>query len=374
MNLRAQVKGLTIFVVTLFLVFSAFSVIGQNVDTDYNDDTVLTVTVQGVQLTYRNITQEGTSAEGGHTILGNNQGDVGTLTNVTLNFTAVGGSSPKIDTVDYFNVTAWFDNGSDDNYYDYYDSQAPVGNFRWKIGLDNSSGVASRDWNLYSTHPNDEVSIVGHELLWANETTQNWTVQLDWGDQIKHASPDPDGRDEMFDTPNTWNVNWTAAQPDFQLNTTWQNEFGIYKYVSVAASHDPTGSGTPGSYVDWDNITEMHSDLVLRSNDRFNVSTQINQTLDNGSDPYVSDGSHVIGINNIRVKTNWTDDAIDTYHSFQNLGEKLYLNTSGYPLGPYYSGNKELIQTQWSVYIPLGQYADVYKTAITYHIDMDETF
>lgn len=372
MNLRTEVRSLTIFIIALFLVFSAVSVIGEDVDVDYDDETVLSVQVNGVQLTYRNISQNGTLENGGYTILGDNQGDVGTETNVTLNFTAVGG----LDTVEYFNVTAWFDNTTASGSQQYYDDVGSAPNYKWKLGMKNESSDPLGSWSLKSSHPNGEVILNRTELLYHNDTTQNWTIELIWGDQVKHAQSDTGAWEGPFDTPDTWNVNWTSAQPSYELNTTWQNEFGIYKYVSIAASHDPTGQGTPGSTVNISNGDgEMYSNLTFRSNDRFNISAQINQTLDNGTDAYLSDGTQIIGVDNVSVMTNWTGrGTIESLQSFSNIGEKLYLNVSGQPLGPYYSGNKSKMQTQWSVYIPLGQYADVYKTAITYKVDIDALF
>lgn len=355
-------KGKITFVTILVaLALIGVSASGADVGTDYDDSTKLSVTVYGVQLNYRNITQGGTIDEGGNSILGNNQGDVTTQTNVTLNFTSTDGD---IGTVKYFNVTAWFDNGTDNNYYEDI-GNAP--NFRWKLEMDNTSG--SPTWNLTSSHPNNEVIFNNAERLFHNQTTQNWTISLTFNYQVKHALPDTGDWGGTPDTVNTWNVNWTAAQPDYQLNTTWQNEFGIYKYVFVAASSDPTGSGAPGETIDGDTQPSLRSNVTFRTNDAFNISAQINNKFDNGPGIKTNDGEHSIPINNVGVKTNWTD-GISNYNNFPSLGEEVMFNTSS-PHEAYLSGIEEEFGTFWRVSIPLGQYADTYKTAITYKIRMD---
>lgn len=358
-------KGkLTVFVMILALSLMGISASGADVSTDYDDSTELTITTFGVQLNYRNITQEGTIEEGGNSILNNNQGDVNTETNVTLNFTSTDGD---IGSVNYFNITAWFDEGSNSNYYD----DVSGANYRWKLMMENTSNTGNEaNWSLESTHPNNEVIFNDAERLYHNQTTQNWTISINFNYQVKHALPDDGAWGGTPDTQNTWNVNWTSSQPVYDLNTTWHNEFGIYKYVYVSSSSDPTGSGAPGETISGDSQNSLRSNVTFRTNDAFNISTQFNNTLDNGPNADADDGTHSIPINNVGVRTDWVD-GIGSYETFSSLGEEVMLNFSGGPHAAYPSGIEQEFDTYWQVSIPLGQYADTYKTTIIYKIQME---
>lgn len=203
--------------VVILLLFTSGTVIGGDIGEDQDDSTNLSITVEGPILNYRNITRNGTIAEGGDSILGNNQGQVGENVNVTVNYTSVGG----LEQTGHVNVSSWYDEGQDNSYW--FENRTGRANYRWKLEYDNSSGNSV--WSLVTDHPYDEITYVGAEKLWSNSTTENWTVELSWNKQIKHALPDtgvwgdnasdPDYEGEVsttFDTNRSWNVNWTIHQ------------------------------------------------------------------------------------------------------------------------------------------------------------------
>ncbi len=350
-------KSLVILLIALILTISATGMLGTAADIseDYDENSNLELLVLGPRVNYRNITQNG------NTILHNNQGNVNSATKVTINVT----HTQTIDYLDYVNVSAWFDNGDENN--DYNDVSGP--NYRWKIVYDNTTGTPS--WSLVSSHPNNEVILDSHTVNYQDDLTVNWTVTLLWNYQIKHAQADQGADWGVRDTPNTWNVNWSAvsSQPNAVENVT--NEFGVYKYVYVRSSGDATGSGAPGQTVDHSTDESMNTSLEIRSNDRYNVSAMLNATLDTG-DLDNNDGSHSIGIGNIAVNTNW-GDGIGSYVYFSALNTPVYLN-SATPHPAYSSGNWTTFKTYWRIDIPVGQYADTYDTRITYHITMDSEF
>ncbi len=355
-------KSLVILLIALILTISATGMLGTAADIsdDWDDDTNLKVTVLGPRINYRNITQNGDS------ILHDHQGNVDEFTNVTVNVT----HTERIGYLDYVNVTAWFDNGSDANGY----NDVSGANYRWKIQYDNTSGTPY--WNLTSTHPNDEVRLVPgkrtNNITYQDETTVNWTVTLYWNYQVKHAREDTGTRGVM-DTDYSWNVNWTAdssAAPTKANGTVYEsNEYGVYKYVYVQSDgEDAVGSGAPGQTINNETDPSLSTNLTIRSNDRYNFSTIINNTFDN------SDGSHSIPISNVAINSTGAAGLnLNNFQYFNGLGTPVYLNTSQ-PHAAYTSGNNATFDTYWQIDIPPGQYADTYSTRITYHIAMDPEF
>ncbi len=369
--------------VVILLLFTSGTVAGGDIGEDQDDSTNLSITVEGPILNYRNITRNGTIAEGGGSILGDNQGQIGENVNVTVNYTSVGG----LEQTGFVNVSAWYDENQDNGYW--FDNRTGRANYRWKLEYDNSSGNSV--WSLVTDHPYDEVTYVGAEKLWSNSTTENWTVELSWNKQIKHALPDtgvwgdnasdPDYEGEVsttFDTDRSWNVNWTIHQSTSGINRTWHNEYGVYKYVNVVAQSDVTGTGFPGQTIaatqngSVDDVQDtLQSNLTMSSNDNFNVSASINHTFDNGDDPKANDGDEQIDITNVYVNTSRTNPGwIENYTQFQNLGEPVFLNYSD-NITHEEETNWTQLNTTWLINIPMATIADTYKTAITYEIKMD---
>ncbi len=380
MNIRI---GDMVACMVILILFTSGMAVGADVGEDKDDSTKLSITVPGPVLNYRNITRNGTIAEGGESILLENQGQVDENVNVTLNYTSVGG----LDRTGYVNASAWYDENQDDSYW--FENRSGRANYRWKLEYDNTTATGS--WSLVTDHPYNEVSLVSTEKLWSNSTTENWTIELSWNKQIKHALPetgvwgdnssDPDYEGELsttFDSSRSWNVNWSIYQTTSGLTRTWHNEYGIYKYVNVTAESDVTGSGFPGQTIaatqngSVDEVQNtLQSNLTMSSNDNFNTSVSINHTFDNGPDPKANDGSDTIDIQNVYVNTSRNNpDWIENYTQFQSLGEQVFLNHSN-NITHEEESNWTKLNTTWLIDIPMATRADHYQTAITYEIKMD---
>lgn len=323
-----------------------------NISSSWGTDSKITVNTEGTRFNFRDITQNGVS------ILGNNQGDVDKDTDLTINVT----NTENLDNIDHINISAFFDKGSDSNHY----QDISGANNRFRLEYDNSTG--EEDWGLVSDHPNNEVSFFTSAKNYQNSTTINWTVTLHWNHQIHHAVGDS-GTPGISDTPYTWNVNWSidSDNPTYpQIDKT--NEFGVYKYVYLSTSGDVTGTGSPGTTISPTTDPGMETGVTFRSNDRFNLSVQINSTFDDG-DLTTNDGEHNIPVSNISVSTTW-GEGISDYTDLPGLGSPIILNTQK-PHPAYESGNQQSFNTKWQVEIPFGQYPTTYDTQLAYKIDME---
>lgn len=372
---------------TVVLLFLSTSIgFAADVTEDTDETTNLDIDVESglPHFTYRNVTQ------GGQTILNNNQGNVATDTNMTVNITVPNG----IDTIEHLNVTTWFDAGDDTN-----SAQDVYGvNYRFKAEYDNTSGAPEDAWYIHTDYAGynfgtqvGPVDSTYRTINFKNNTAYNVTFTAPVGDwSIKgfhHAQPST-GSWGGLDTTNTWNIEWAADMEQDKLDIESYNEYGIYKYVEVNAQGDAYASAPPGSTVSYETNESLNTTIRLATNDRFNLTTQLDNHLTDTTT------GETIAVDNIAVKSNYTENGSSTnghsfaepwmpyeytqdYQYFSGLSSPIYLtNASNNQPHPAYHNEPYTVRTWscWQVDIPMGTSPGSYQAAVNYTISMDSEF
>ncbi len=196
--------------------------------------------------------------------------DVNTEYNLIVNVTSPSGW----ESVEYINITAWYDQGSESSTY----NGTSGGNLNMFLQYDNSTETAS-----YTMHwPDDEVtkgswSIANNETR-VNATTHNITFPFTPLYQVRHSSGDGDGWDTTANTYNdaeSWNFNITVDMGDASTRAYYIGEYGIYQYVGIGTTGSPTCSGSPNSKATASAVNVQH-----RANGNFTLTTNVIGDLD----------------------------------------------------------------------------------------------
>jgi len=133
--------------------------------------------------------------------------DVNIMYNFVLNVTCASGWAA----VQYINITAWYDNGSESSTYN--ESGNLGGNLNMFLQYDNTSGTA-----IYTMiWPDDEATAgawsVANNETYVNLTTRNITFPFTPLYQVRHSSGDGDGWDStsnIYNDIKSWNFNITV--------------------------------------------------------------------------------------------------------------------------------------------------------------------
>ena len=214
-------------------------------------------------------------------------------------------------------------------------------------------------------------------------------VNISLGPQARYANgsnsfpqnpgPTQDQSDpsQAFDDPYSWNFNVTLYDKDNSSNKDVKyDEFGVYAYTEIIASGNPTGVGSPGSYI----YLSPDSHLVVRANRNYSVKVSIDDLVD-------SEGTHIIGRGNVSV---FNPDANDDYSisdiyerkSFPANGDALYVwGISGGPpmhalndgtcsvgMNPGYNPDTDYTTIQWEIRIPPATPEGTYTSVISFEI------
>ncbi|UCD13144.1 MAG: hypothetical protein JSW60_06175 [Thermoplasmatales archaeon] len=169
--------------------------------------------------------------------------------------------------VDYINITAWYDNGSESTTYN--NSGNLGGNLNMFLQYENATGTAN--WSLL--WPDDEVIFNAGDctetVISAN--THNLTFVFTPRNQTRYA-PGDGGWDTNAGHNDTksWNFNITAE--DSSGYKSYEiDEYGIYMYSHITQVTDnPFGSGAPG-----DNNIQLspNATVTTQCNANYSLST-----------------------------------------------------------------------------------------------------
>ena len=194
------------------------------------------------------------------------------------------------DDIEYINITAWYDNGSEAATY----NQTQGGNINLFIQYENTTGTAN--WTLH--WPDDEATInlsECYEIIEidpdgspGNTECYNVTLAFRPSYQVRYAPGDAGsweagpGYNDSF----SWNFNISIEDQGGYMS--YHNpiigetvdEYGVYSYTEIVSVGWPTITGNPGTTAIADNPITVES----RSNGNYSLSVDLDQ-LDHTTNP-----------------------------------------------------------------------------------------
>jgi len=260
--------------------------------------------------------------------------------------------------IDYIEIKAWYDNGSDSTTY----NQTSGGNLNMYLQYENITGIA----NFSMLWPDDEALIVlGNcsEII-INITTRVINVSFRPLSQVRWASGDGAWDTTKNTTNDTYSWNFNITVTDAAGLKTWKNdEYGVYKFTYILPDQDWVDViAAPGF-----NDTSSVVTITYSSNYYFNMSIYFEENLTN-----TTWGDTIPIANNVSILGNTdTNDDITTDKQFQGIGEENAIdifNSSGI----FHNNNiSQTVDVQFDVYIPIGTYGGKYTARVATKIVHD---
>ncbi len=167
--------------------------------------------------------------------------------------------------VDYINITAWYDNGSELTTY----NQTQGGNLNLYLQYENATGNAN--WTMM--WPDDEALFNAGDCTETiiDAYTHNLSFVFTPRNQTRYAPGD--GAWDVtagYNDTRTWNFNITVADSSGYFSYVI-NEYGIYMYSRITQVTDnPYGSGAPGQN---DIQLSPNASVTTQSNANYSLST-----------------------------------------------------------------------------------------------------
>jgi len=251
--------------------------------------------------------------------------------------------------IDYINITAWYDNGSESTTY----NQTLGGNLNMYLQYENTTGTA----NYNMLWPDDEAQLIlgncTETVIDAN--TYNLTFSFKPGYQVRYAFGDGGGWDNTAGHNDTrsWNFNITVEDLS-NYKSYIENEYGIYMYSQITqCTENPAGSGSPG---DNDIALLPHTNVTTRCNANYSLYTNL---------PNLTDG---LGhwLDNTSISAQGGDLARTNFDGINSL--YLYGDTITYR---QHLGNtmEDTVEVQYWANISMGTLSSSYTSTVTYTIN-----
>jgi len=245
--------------------------------------------------------------------------------------------------IEYINISAWFDNGSESTTYN--NSGNLGGNLNMYLQYANTSGSAS--WGMIWPDDEAQIVLVNCTETIINETTRVINISFIPNSQIRWSPGDGawDATQNATNDLNSWNFNITVSDLD-DLRAWKVDEYGVYRYTSLLPNSDWVDVvALPGQSDDSSVVTITYS-----SNYDFNMSIYFEENLTN---PMW--GSTIPIANNVTIKADADlNDDITSDKVFKGIGEVNaidIINVSGL-LSP--DNVSQTVDVQFNVYIPYG--------------------
>lgn len=274
--------------------------------------------------------------------------------------------------IEYVNITAWCDLGSESSTY----NQTLGGNINLNFSYENTSGTAS--WTLH--WPDDEASINLDDCTEWEETDSdgspayvecyNITFAFTPNYQFRHA-PGYGNTGAGYDDLWSWNFNITAEDQSgyksYDNPTKGESigEFGVYTYTEIVSVGWPSIVGNPGTTANVNdpggsgNIT-----IQTRSNGNYSLAVDLDQ-LDHKSNPTANMANTTVSLRG---------GNLSSPVAFPGTGP-VYLWGA---IGPYYqwaennSNVKITNNVEYRIAIPLAQTPGDYTGTLRYHLTTEE--
>jgi hypothetical protein len=269
--------------------------------------------------------------------------------------------------IDYINITAWHDLGSEASNY----NGTAGGNINLNLSYINTSGTAS--W--YLAWPDDEVTLVTGDCNETEETDPdgstgntecyNITFAFIPSYQFRYAPGDGGGWDTSVGHNDIWSWNFNITVEDASGYLSDNNptkggvddEFGVFSYTEISSVGWPTITGSPG---DTPAYNDSFITIETRSNGNYSLSVNLSEL--------VHEVNPVYTIANTSILTAGGD--IGTLNAFSGTGPQWYYGATGgvYETALNDGTSNSTTDIEWAVNIPLGQYPGEYESIIYYHL------
>ena len=265
--------------------------------------------------------------------------------------------------IDYINITAWYDNGSEATTY----NQTSGGNINLYLQYENTTGTA----NFNLLWPDDEVTIgtwtesVETDPTGSPGNTEcyNLTFSFIPGYQFRYA-PGGGAWDTNAGYNDTWSWNFNITAEDQSGYKSYHNpiigetidEFGVYSYTEITSVGWPTITGNPGTTA----IADTNITIETRSNGNYSLSVDLDQ-LDHKTHPTANMSNTTVSLRggNLTTVTVFPGDG------------PLYLwgyNDSSYQWAENDSTNKITNDVEYRIAIPLAQLPGDYTGILRYRL------
>jgi hypothetical protein len=261
--------------------------------------------------------------------------------------------------LDYIEIKAWYDQGSEGSSY----NQTAGGNLNMYLRYENISGNA----NFTLLWPDDEMQIIGGNCseTFINSTTRIVNISFKPLNQTRWASSNNtwDTTKNSTNDPFSWNFNITAIDAS-GLKSWKRDEYGVYKFATILPEKNWVGVRAPPGY----NATSNVVNITYSSNYDYNISIYFEENLTN-----VSSGDIIPIANNVYICANADlNDDITTDMMFNGIREINaidVINTSGI----FHKNNtSQIVHVQFNVYIPFGTIHGEYTAHVATKIKQKE--
>ncbi|MBN1860552.1 MAG: DUF2341 domain-containing protein [Candidatus Thermoplasmatota archaeon] len=261
--------------------------------------------------------------------------------------------------LDYIDIKAWYDQGTESSTY----NQTLGGNLNMFLRYENVSGVA----NFLLLWPDDEVQLISSNCTQTiiDTYTRIITISFKPLSQTRWACSNQTWNltQNITNDPFSWNFNITAT--DASGLTSWVNdEYGVYKFATILPDQNWVDVEAPPGFTASSNVVNV----TYSSNYDFNISVYFEENLTN-----VTSGEIIPIANNVYIcaDADLTDD-ITTDIMFNGIGQ-LYavdiINSSGV----FHKNNSsQYVQVQFNVYIPFGTIHGEYSAHVATKIKQKE--
>ena len=266
------------------------------------------------------------------------------------------------DDIDFINITAWHDNGSEATTY----NQTTGGNINLYFQYENTTGTASASMMW----PDDEVTNGTWNETYVDDPTgspgnteaYNLTFTFIPGYQFRYAPGDgawdtSDGINDIW----SWNFNITVDDAsgyhsyDNPITGETVNEFGVYSYSEIVTAGWPSLTGSPGS-----NATGTNISIQTRSNGNFSLSVDVDQ---------INHTTHPSA--NMSNQTVWVQGGdLDTSTNFTGTAPIFYYGSAAptYHISDNSNTSLTTSDLEYKCSIPLAQLPGDYTATIRYHL------
>lgn len=266
------------------------------------------------------------------------------------------------DDIDYVNIYAWYDHGSETNTY----NQTLGGNWNLNLQYENTTGTAV--WRLLWPHGGEVIEgsyadIIEFDPYGSTGHTECHNLSFTFIPSYQFRYAPGDGSwDATYNTTNdaeSWNfiievIDSGEDAPD--PITIWiTDEFGIYSYSEIVSAGWPTIIGHPGQ----NQTANSNITLVTRSNGNYSLTTDV-ENLTHRTFPATMSRDRI-----------WVRGGdLDDFENFTAIsGSIFFYGAVGiYHLAQANGTNLITNDVQYKCDIPLGQVAGDYVAAIRYHL------
>jgi hypothetical protein len=260
--------------------------------------------------------------------------------------------------INWVNITAWYDNGTDNSTY----NQTMGSNYNLAFQYENTTGTAI--WRLLWPH-GGEVTESQYIEADAIDTygspgfteCKNMTFAFIPNYQFRYAPGDGswDNTANITNDPLSWNffVYIEDASGNYQTVT---DEFGVFSYTEVVSAGWPVIIGNPGTLA----VSQSNITVVTRSNGNYSLSVDVDN-LTHKTFPAAT-----MSRDNVWVR----GGDLDASENFTELSGVIWLYGSNVTYHPSMDDGTNVVTNdiEYMCDIPLGQMAGDYTATIEYHL------